>query len=421
MAKFCRKELIYGFIIMLGSIDFGFSIAFPSPLTPFFRDEWKIKKVPLSFFTSILSLTAVIGPYITTFILMYTGRRTAFCILQATSAVFYLIMLASGQNRFWLFIFMRAMMGLVIGGISSTCPTMLIETAPSGLSGFFGNLNQTGVCIGMIIIYLQGNWTVNLSKNVKKWRSLEITTAVINIVSCFLIWICPETGHPTKNDQKDENQEKPSICQKKYFTKLLVGIFLMFIQQFCGINAIVQNLDDNLRDANVPIDSGIGSAISTVFMIIGVFSGGFVIDKLGRMPLFVISCVGCATTLFIYAMNYQFNWNGWIALVCICFYMFFFGFALGPVPWYVIPELFPHELRSLGNSIVSTSNQLLTFVILFLFPIMIGTKDPNTGKYHGGMGYMPTCLFFAACSLLGGLGGYFFITEPDEILLDNKE
>lgn len=359
-----------------------------------------------------MALTAIVGPYIAAYMLNFKGRRFVFMVLQFLTSIFYLLMLTSSKNKFWIIIVMRALIGLSVGGISAISPTMLVEIAPPGLSGFFGNLTQTGICTGMMIIYLQGNWTVNLTKNKTDWKSLEITAATVNIISCVLIWFCPETGNSNQESEKSNNNSHDSILERKYFTKLLVGITLMVIQQFTGINAIAQNLDDNLRDAKVPLDSGIGSALSMIFMIIGVFAGGSVIDKLGRKPLFVASCLGCGVTLLVFSMNYVFKWSGWLALICICLYMFFFGFAVGPVPWYTIPELFPQSLRALGNSIISASNQLLTFIILFVYPVMVGNKNPDTGKYTGGIGFMPTCIFYSCCCFFGALFGFFYITEP---------
>ncbi|EAY14721.1 major facilitator superfamily protein [Trichomonas vaginalis G3] len=360
----------------MGALNFGFTIGFTSPLVPFFSSYWGTPEIQTTFFNAILSLLAIIGPYIATFMLKYLGRRPVFCILQFVSGVIYLLMITANKNRFWILILMRALMGLAIGGVSSTTPTMLVEVAPEGLSGFFGNLTQTGVCLGSIIVYLVGNWTANVSKEAYVWYVIPIVTASFDFLSCCLIWLCPETGNQTPNDNKvEEEGEKERLCQKKYLGKLFVGIMLMIIQQFCGINAIVTNLDENLRTAKVPMDSGIASAVSMFMMIVGVFIGGFVIDKMGRKPLFTISCLGCRVTLIIYACCYNFDWPSWIALICICLYLFFFGFALGPVPWYCIPELFPPSLRSLGNSIISTTNQLFTFVVIFLFPVMRGKKE----------------------------------------------
>ena len=373
----------------MGSINFGFTIGFTSPLVPFFLKYWNTPEIQTTFFNAILSVVAMVGPYIATFMLKYLGRRPVFCILQFFSGVIYLLMLTANQTHFWILILMRALMGLAIGGIASTGPTMLVEVAPEGLSGFFGNLAQTGICTGCIIVYLAGNWTANVDKQAYKWWIIPIITAAFNFLSCLLIWICPETGHHAMiADHEEIGATKESLCQKKYLGKLFVGVMLMIIQQFSGINAIVTNLDDNLRTSKVPMDSGIASAISMFMMVIAVFIGGMLIDKLGRKLLFTASCLECGITLIVYACCYNYDWPSWIALICICLYLFLFGVALGPVPWYCIPELFPANLRSLGNSIVSTTNQLFTFVVIFIFPIMTGKKNPDTGKFSGGMGYM---------------------------------
>lgn len=212
-----------------------------------------------------------------------------------------------------------------------------------------------------------------------------------------------------ENPKKEEIKE--SICQKEYLGKLLVGIALIFIQQFCGINAILTNLDQNFRDAGVPLDSGISATIVVLLSLISAFLGGPVIEKFDRKAIFALSCAGCGIALFIFALNFKYNWNAWILLICIGFYMFFFGAALCPVPWYIIPELFPQHLRSLGNSIICTANCVLTFAVLFLYPVMTGTKDSN-GVYKGGIGFWQTAIIFTVVSWLGAIFALFLITEP---------
>lgn len=255
MVNFCVHELIYGLIIMTGSMNFGYTVGFPSPLVPFFQDYWGISKMSTTWFNAILPLLAIVGPFITTWLLTFLPRRLVFCILQIASAVTYLIMLATTKKAFALMIVMRALQGLIIGGATSIAPTMLVEAAPAGLTGFFGNLNQIGCVIGIIIMYLQGNWTVNLSKNATKWWSLEITCAVLNFAGAALIWVCPETGAVKKEEDNKEEVKKESVFQKQYLGKLLVGIAMMFIQQFAGINAILTNLDENFKEVGAPLDS----------------------------------------------------------------------------------------------------------------------------------------------------------------------
>lgn len=427
MVNICRFELIYGFIISMANGNFGMCMTMSSPLLPFFRDHWGISSIQLTFFNAIVYLMAIFGPYIAEFMLRFMGRRAIFCILQSCSAAFVAIMIAGGANRFWLMILMRALLGLSLGGTSAAAPTMLVEVAPAGMSGIFGNFAQIGGVIGQIIMYLQGNWTVNPKYDKYVWWGLLITCSCYDVLSALLVWLTPETYARNEEKENDSNdaeasteQAKESICQRQYLGKLAVGIALMFIQQFCGINAILTNLDQNFRDAGVPLDSGISATIVVLLSLISAFLGGPVIEKLGRKAVFAISCAGCGTSLFIFALNFKYKWNDWIPLICIAFYMFFFGAALGPVPWYIIPELFPQHLRSLGNSIICTSNCVLTFIVLFLYPVMTGEKDAN-GNYKGGIGFWQTSIIFAVVSWLGAIFAFFFITEPKRTeTLDNS-
>lgn len=411
MANFCVRELIFGLIIMLGSLNFGYSVGYTSSTVPWFQERWGTSTMNTTWFNAILPLLAIVGPFITTFMLNYMTRKLVFCILHVASTVLYLIMIATTKNSFWLIILMRALLGLVIGGVTSITPTMLVEVAPSGLTGYFGNLNQIGCVIGIIIMYLQGNWCVNINKpNGDRWWSLSVTCAVINAAAAGLIWLCPETGIKKDNDNKEE-EKKESVFQKQYIGKLFVGIVMMFIQQFCGVNAILTNLDQNFKDVGAPIDSGIASTISVAAQLIAVFVSGFLVDNLGRRPLFCISAIGCGIMLLIFALNNNYGWANWLSIVTIFIYMFFFGVALGPIPWFVIPELFPDSVRSMGASMISMANQLFSFIVIFIFPWLKGSTDAN-GKVTSGIGLMWTCILFDIISFIGAVIGFFFITEP---------
>lgn len=425
MLKYFRKELLYGLIITMPLINFGFCIVFSSPTVPLFRDEWRAPSIQTTIFNAILSLAAVVGPFVANGLLKFFNQKVCYFILQIFACLFFLLMLLANSKKFYVMIILRALEGVIMGATSTICPTMLIEVSPKGMTGFLGNLGQLGRCIGTLVLYLVGNWTVNLKRERRHLQALILMCGIFNFISSLLIWFVPNNFRGSDNSSEETNEEidnqdnnkdaeeKESILEKKYLGKLAVGILLMIIQQFSGINAISTNLDDDFRDAGVPLDSGICAAITVAFQILAVFLTSFLVDKVGRKPLFTISCVGCGATLFIFSMNYQYKWSNWISLICICLYMFFFGVALGPVPWYIIPELFPPSLRSIGNSIICIVNQLFAFIVIFLFPIMRGNKDESTGKYVGGIGFMPSLVIFAVIGLLGGIFGFFFITEPN--------
>ena len=253
MSKFITKELLYAGVMMLATFNFGFNTAYPSPVVPYFQDEWGIPESQTTWFNSIASLFAVFGPYISAFMCNFMGRRLVICIIAIVSAAFWAVLLATNKNRFALGIVFRALCGLTVGANSQMNPMVLVEIAPKGLTGFYGNLNQFGLVVGIVWVYLQGVGN--------PWWSINVSAIVTNCLLAALIWLIPETRPEKKeeeqnNSQEDKEEEKESVFQKKYLGKLFVGIMMMVIQQFSGVNAIITNLDQNFRDVGVAIDSG---------------------------------------------------------------------------------------------------------------------------------------------------------------------
>ena len=398
MVNILRKELIYALIVMLGTFNFGFNTAYPSPVVPYFQKEWNIPEAQTTWFNSICSLFAVFGPYISAFMCNYMGRRMVMCIIAIASAIFWAILLAMNKDRFALGIVIRALCGLTVGANSAMNPLVLVEIAPKDITGFFGNLNQFGLVFAMVWLYIQGVGN--------PWWSINVSAIVTNVLLAALIWLIPETRPEVKeedSDGKPDEGQKESLFQKKYLGKLFVGIMMMVIQQFSGVNAIITNLDQNFRDVGVEIDSGYASAISVCAQLFAVFIGGLLIDWLGRRILFCGSCIGCGAFLFLFACNEQFKWATWLPIVFIFLYMFCFGAALGPVPWFVIPELFPDSVRSLASSLISSANWILSFIVIFVYPSL-----------RGAIGNVWTIVIFGIVCVLGAVYGFFYITEPSK-------
>lgn len=399
----CSKELLFGLIIAIGSLNFGISVGLPTPLDPLFK-EWQKSDNELLWFNVITSLFAIFGPFIVTFLLNYIGRRLMFAILHIASAIIYIILLFMTKERFYIAIIVRALVGLDIGGFTSLCPTMLIEIAQKEWTGFFGNLHQIGCVVGIIIMYVQGTYA--------HWKTLCYTSIGVSVLGTCLIWLCPETS-PNKTHLEGEvvvKKEKDSLFHEQYTRRLVIGLSMMVIQQFCGINAILSNLDQNFKDAGATLDSGIASTIAMAAQLFGVLICGITVDKLGRRPLFCVSALGSAVMLFLFSLNTQYNVTNWVAIVVITMYLFFFGLALGPIPWFIVPELFPDSVRSMAATMVTMVNQLCSFFVTFLFPWM-----------NEGMGKAAICIIYGIISAFGAIFGFFYIMEPSNSKISREE
>lgn len=115
-----------------------------------------------------------------------------------------------------------------------------------------------------------------------------------------------------------------------------------------------------------------------------VFVGASIVDKIGRKITWIVSCSFIVVFLLIFALNKKYNWSNILPLVCIFIYQFGFGLGLGPIPWFIIPELFNDNVHS------QASNWLFAFITIEIWPSM----KKEMGMF-GSMIFF-TCISFAA-------------------------
>jgi MFS family permease len=408
MGGYCVKELGYSLILCLGSLTFGYVMAFPSPALPQMQDDWgkpSVPEVQWTFFNSITALSAIFGPFITKALLLprfRLGRRITCFILAVCGCGFWLIMLAHGVNRFWVGLVARCLLGLTIGAFSALCPMYIVELAPPEATGFFGTLNQLCIATGVVVLYLVGSWV--------SWKYIAVIGAVILGALSLLVWLVPEspaTGQVgNASDQGEDSGE--TVFSKTYICPLLVCIAFMFFQQLSGINAILTNLGDLFSRAGVTLETGYASAIAAIAQVIACLAAGFLIEKFGRRVVWIISFGMITVTDLLYGI-YELpklrdndTFPTWFPILVIFLNLLGFVAGAGPIPWFIVAEMFPDSVRPSAVSIVSTSNWVFAFAVLQLFPEM-----------QKGLELWGCFILFAVVSLIGTIFGLFYVKNPE--------
>lgn len=389
----CGKELGYCLILCLGSFMFGYILAYPSVACPVMEEEYKLTEFESGLFNAISSCTAMIGPFLTQLLLRFMGRRLAVHVISDCGVVFWLIHLATNGQRFWLGIVSRGLIGLVLGAYSAIIPMYIIELAPSESSGFFGSLNNLGIAFGIAILYILG-------QDIKYWI-LIIIGAGICLLLAALVWLVPES--PASLEKISLSNDK--LCVKSNAKSLILGIMLMVFQQFSGINAILTNLVSLLSKAGINIGSGYASALASSAQIITIFTSGLIVDKIGRRIAWGISASGVTIFLILYSLSLKFGWGAWASLAFIFLFLLFYGVGVGPIPWYIVPELFPSTVRSLATNIAAAANWATAFVVILGFNPM-----------QTALGEVYTPIIFAGISLIGCIFGIVLLKEPGRAL-----
>ncbi|KAK8886643.1 glucose import [Tritrichomonas musculus] len=398
MSGICSIALWHAFVIMLGSMINGNVGIYTSPTADDIRIKHGISLTGAdfrwSFYGSIAFLAAALGPFATKFLLnKFQGKRkNTMFVIACFSAVSWAFNCVTKVNIYagWA---SRAFLGIAIGSYSSICAMYLVELAPEGTSGFFGSLNQIGIVIG------QGLWSF-LGPFID-YMGFNYFGIAVSVLQAVLIWFIPES--PDAGVGQDEEAPKVSVFQKKYVKNLMIGIVMMFMQQFCGINGILTNLSDIFKDAGLDLNPNYQSGISILSQFVAVFIGSMLMDKLGRKVVWLLSSGICCAGCLIMALNEKFHWSVVLPLICIFVYQLGFGLGLGPIPWFIVSELFEADVRPAANTVCVVSNWVFAFVIVMVFPEM-----KESMKMFGSM------IFFFIVCVLSILFGIFVVKEPSK-------
>lgn len=253
------SNLLCGFIAMFGSLLSGVSMGFASPFLDQVSAKWNLSEKQLFFFDKITTIVSIFSPFLFTVMLRFIGRKFIYFMICCASIITYGLFLFCKQNNFWLALLLRATVGLELGGVSTLCPTMLIEFSSVGHSGYFGNLHQIGIVVGIILMFLC--WVVT------SWQSLCFITIAISFIGCIIIWLVPETKVSNKEAENTEWHEDT-------VENLIIGLAIMIFQQFSGIGAIQTNMNDDLKRAGVDFKPQIASVFIMCIQLFGVFLAG---------------------------------------------------------------------------------------------------------------------------------------------------
>lgn len=228
-----------------------------------------------------------------------------------------------------------------------------------------------------------------------------------------------------------------SILRAKWVRPaLIIGVGIMIIQQFTGINTIIYysptifemagfgvGSENAIFDAILP-SLPIG-AVNVLFTILAIY----LVDKWGRKPLLYLGLIGMIVALV--ALGFAFTFHGsiggalkWISFVSMIIYIPFFAISLGPIAWLMISEVYPTKIRGLGMSIATMVNWAANFLIANTF-LSLGKVTTGMMPHPAGGGELvnPGGAFFiyAVIGILGLIFVYSYIPETKGHSLEKIE
>ncbi|XP_069945908.1 facilitated trehalose transporter Tret1-2 homolog [Cherax quadricarinatus] len=165
------------------------------------------------------------------------------------------------------------------------------------------------------------------------------------------------------------------------FEQPTVRMFLLFtvLNLFTGMNgcfAIMSYSVPIFQAVDFTLDPYISAIIFYGVRIFGNFVHLFVIDRLGRKPLIIVSyslCSLCMATYGVYFYMHKTGYvsdMGWIPLTATMIFIFFFGTGF-PALLILSGELLPLTCRSIGNSVFSLLLAFGNFISAYIYPMTV--------------------------------------------------
>lgn len=182
------------------------------------------------------------------------------------------------------------------------------------------------------------------------------------------------------------------IIKIPVLAKLTVKVLLIHIlSQITGINAIM-NYSTSIFEATFQENAKYATIGVGALNVLMTLVGSFLIDRLGRKLLLIISSAGMCIFGILEMVGLLFN-NGALQVVCVLLFVAFFAMGLGIIPYVYTTEVFPTYAVSGASSAASVFNWLFNFIIVLIFPTLQRNLGPYVFLIFAGIAFVSLIFF----------------------------
>ncbi|XP_040889144.1 solute carrier family 2, facilitated glucose transporter member 1 [Toxotes jaculatrix] len=403
---------------VIGSLQFGYNtgvINAPQKIIEgFINDTWyqryeePITKNSLtaiwSTAVSIFSVGGILGSFSVGLFVNSLGRKNSMLAANVLAFIAAALMGFSKMAASWeMLIIGRFTVGLYSGLSTGFVPMYVGEVSPTSLRGALGTLHQLGIVVGILIAQVFGMDLI--MGNSSLWPLLLGFTFIPAVIQCVLLPLCPESPRfllINKNeeskaktvlkklrgttdvsaDMQEMKEESRQMMKEKkvtirelirsplYRQPLIVAIVLQLSQQLSGINAVFYYSTQIFEKAGVeqPVYATIGAGVvNTAFTVVSLF----VVERAGRRSLHLLGLLGMAGSAVLMtialALLDQLKWMSYLSIVAIFAFVAFFEIGPGPIPWFIVAELFSQGPRPSAIALAGLSNWTANFIVGMCF------------------------------------------------------
>lgn len=406
-------------VATMGSLAFGYDTGIISGALPYMGLPPSQGGLGLNSYTeglvaSSLIFGAAVGAFVTGYITDYYGRRVT---LRFLSLIFVLgsIGTAVSPNTESMII-MRFVLGIAVGGGSSTVPIFIAEIAGAKRRAPLVSRNELMIVSGQLMAYVVSAVMSVVLNDAHIWRymlALALIPGALLFLGTFFVpasphWLVAEGRHKEAKkileklretslevkheidemlNHARETREGPSprelLKQKWVIRLLIVGSAMGIVLQFTGVNAFMYYTPIILKTTGMGTSAAITATIGNgVVSVLATIAGIRIIGRYGRRKLLttgLLVVIAMQITLGIVLMFVPSGLTqSYIALCCILIFLFFMQMCISPVYWVLMSELFPMKVRGVLTGAAVSFQWICNAIVAFAFPPLLAAAGNKT-------------------------------------------
>lgn len=356
--------------------------------------------------------------------------------------------LIASANSVGMIIAGRLLTGFATAWGSIPATVYITEIARADMRGSLVVLAPTFASLGMLICFLKG-WFLN-------WRTVAWLCNIYAIFPILFLFFIPESPpwlvskgkidqaakglqwlnkyqpqpenrheslaelqlhalqkeHQKKLEAQAKKGDSGGMAKLKEFFKptgykpllLLTGLF--FFQQFAGIYITLFYSVTFFHEVGSTLNPYLASTFLCLIRMLMACFNSYLLKTFNRRSLLIVSgfsmalCTGLSG-LFTYLIKQGSLTMTWLPVAALLLFVVASMIGFLPIPWTMMAELFPLEIRGVANSIAYSIGNLLMFASIQSFWGLVSVFQ----------GFAGVQWFFAVISLLASLYTYIFVPE----------
>uniref|UniRef100_A0A1B6KQV7 Major facilitator superfamily (MFS) profile domain-containing protein n=1 Tax=Graphocephala atropunctata TaxID=36148 RepID=A0A1B6KQV7_9HEMI len=398
-----RRQIFAAFSGSFCIISSGMAYGWVSPVLSQLADtngEVRATEDQISWIAADIEIGCLLTPFLGSFLVDRHGRKLP---LLCTVPIFMISWILTLTTRSVQTLYIKRILdGMGIGLTSTIVPIYLAEIAEAYIRGSMLLSVTVTWYSGILIQFCIGTY---LSYEVSAWLNLVIPILYLILFSCLpespyyfmmtnqedkaaasLAWFRDVQPNQVSEelkyikdyleaDAKNKESWKAVVKNCMYRKCLIIMMVVILATIMTGLTTIFSYASEMFADIDSEgiLNSDTCSvAIAALFCVVSIVVC-FLIDKVGRRPLVIISAFGCflsnlSSAVFSYYQN-EIKYK-WIPFITIGSYCIFVSLGLVPVMLAFQGELFPSSIKSFASGMVVVITTFVSLVALKLYYII---------------------------------------------------